>query len=75
MRDKREICIREKTRGVGEYANDLLVMFMDGDPATGIVVSNAKRSSIIACNLLIKETGAGYFYKVKEYLEGLTNIK
>mgnify|MGYP003674497199 CR=1 FL=1 len=71
----RETCIREKSREVGDYANDLLVLFMNGDPATMSVVSKAKESSLIACDILIKETGAGYFYRVKEYLEGLTNIK
>lgn len=61
---------------VEKYANYLLVRFIGKDnPPTGLVVSKAKRESIIACEILIEETGRTFFYRVKTYLEELTNIK
>jgi hypothetical protein len=60
---------------VEQYANDLMVKHMKGEPATGLVVSRAKESAIVTCEVLIAETGRTFFYRVKENLEGLTNIK
>lgn len=60
---------------IEQYANDLMVMHMQGEPATGFVVSRAKASAIITCELLINETGKPFYYRVKAYLYSLTNIK